>query len=474
MSRRLLAGLVVAASLAVAPAVAQAEITLWQTCSIGPGGDTALCSSGGFPQRIVSGPDGALYFTVADDEIGRITTTGELLLRRIPEPSEPPPAGSAGTRLPQGLTVGPDRNLWFTEQFANRIGRMTTAGDFAFQAGTRATDITVGPDRALWVTEAPGSTIARYELSGARRAFAVGTGNGFLRDLQIGHDDRLWFTGGSERAVGAMTTGGDVTWFRLPLGTTSPSGLTAGADGAMWFTATTRGAPRRGVLGRIARDGTVRYHDLGGFHPRAIHAGPDGALYIGSSSVGGGPHGILRLRPRTGLATLEPMLFRPSVASITTGPDGAIWFVDLAGAQIGRLPVGRGRDTSSPPPEPGSFKVPEIADPERLEVDGATASVTVDAGGPAEIDVRLAVAAPSARASGRPRLRISRRVRIARTPLAGRASASIAEGRGRVRVRLSASARRAIRGGAGVRVAVRARNADRRIAIAERTLRPRR
>ena len=76
-----------------------------------------------------------------------------------------------------------------------------------------STGITVGPDRALWVTEAPGSTIARYEPSGARTAFPVGAGDGFLRDLQVGHDRRLWFTGGSERAVGAMTTKGDVTWF---------------------------------------------------------------------------------------------------------------------------------------------------------------------------------------------------------------------------------------------------------------------
>jgi hypothetical protein len=31
--------------------------------------------------------------------------------------------------FPQGITVGPDRALWFTEENANKIGRVTTAGD---------------------------------------------------------------------------------------------------------------------------------------------------------------------------------------------------------------------------------------------------------------------------------------------------------------------------------------------------------
>jgi streptogramin lyase len=36
----------------------------------------------------------------------------------------PLPVGS----LPSGITVGPDGALWFTENHANKIGRITTAG----------------------------------------------------------------------------------------------------------------------------------------------------------------------------------------------------------------------------------------------------------------------------------------------------------------------------------------------------------
>ena len=38
--------------------------------------------------------------------------------------------------------------------------------------------------------------------------------------------------------------------------------------------------------------------------------------------------------------TVTPLLFSSQVSSITTGPDGAIWFADLVGNRIGRLTTG--------------------------------------------------------------------------------------------------------------------------------------
>src|SRR5262249_61463950 len=59
---------------------------------------------------------------------------------------------------PQGITRGPDGNLWFTENSANRIGRITPAGVVTeFSAGItpggRPHQITAGPDGNLWFTE---------------------------------------------------------------------------------------------------------------------------------------------------------------------------------------------------------------------------------------------------------------------------------------------------------------------------------
>src|SRR5438552_3803240 len=67
-----------------------------------------------------------------------------------------PTAGSG----PYGIVAGPDGALWFTELFANKIGRITTSGAITEYAipplnfgGGTPNDITAGPDGALWFGE---------------------------------------------------------------------------------------------------------------------------------------------------------------------------------------------------------------------------------------------------------------------------------------------------------------------------------
>src|SRR5712692_6892750 len=66
----------------------------------------------GAPEGITAGPDGNLWFTEkVSSQIGRITPQG-----KISEFSLPTPNG-----FPEGITAGPDGNLWFTE-LAGNIG----------------------------------------------------------------------------------------------------------------------------------------------------------------------------------------------------------------------------------------------------------------------------------------------------------------------------------------------------------------
>src|SRR5947209_12140512 len=60
--------------------------------------------------------------------------------------------------VPNGITAGPDGNLWFTERSGSQIGRITTAGvitEFPIPTtGGQPLGIAAGPDGNLWFTEA--------------------------------------------------------------------------------------------------------------------------------------------------------------------------------------------------------------------------------------------------------------------------------------------------------------------------------
>jgi hypothetical protein len=78
-----------------------------------------VASSGSQPYEIVTGPDGALWFTqFGSNQIGRMTTTGLLVEYTV----------TTANSEPAGLTVGPDDNIWFAEYNADKIGTALTGG----------------------------------------------------------------------------------------------------------------------------------------------------------------------------------------------------------------------------------------------------------------------------------------------------------------------------------------------------------
>src|SRR5438132_13086703 len=106
-----------------------------------------------------------------------------------------PTAGS----LPEGITAGPDGNLWFTETGGNKIGVITTSGvitEFAIPTGgSRPFGITAGPDGNLWFTEAIGNNIGRISPNGKHKLaeFPVPTPNSLPVGITAGPDGQLWF-----------------------------------------------------------------------------------------------------------------------------------------------------------------------------------------------------------------------------------------------------------------------------------------
>ena len=240
------------------------------------------------PYQIVTGPDGALWFTEDNLGLGRVTTAGAI----VEYPGGVPAAG------PHGLVVGPDGALWYTEEDVNRIGRMTTAGvysNFALPGGTI-------DDNATW--------------------------------LAFGPDGRLWYTAGTaaRNAIGALNMStGVVTEYPVPTANAEPLGLTAGPDGALWFT-----EHQGNRVGRITVAGVVTEYFLPGFAVEAgpIITGPDGNLWVGEMRGAK----ILRITPAGSITALDVPL-GGEFGALTVGPDGNVWFADDLYGRFGRVRV---------------------------------------------------------------------------------------------------------------------------------------
>jgi len=181
---------------------------------------------------------------------------------------------------PQGITVGPDGALWFTDS-ADKIGRITTQGqvtEFALSTWAHPMGITTWPDGALWFTESNLDKIGRITTQGQVTEFALPIARMGPAEITAGPDGAIWFTQPGPNQIGRITTQGQITEFALPSSPDSPSnggGITTGPDGALWFT------QGWGPLGRITTQGHITLfspHYTGG--PGRIVAGPDGALWM--------------------------------------------------------------------------------------------------------------------------------------------------------------------------------------------------
>jgi streptogramin lyase len=162
-------------------------------------------SGGANPNSITVGPNGNLWFTESSgDAIGTMTTSGSGLVEYSTEyntqtyqPSDITVLGNdlwftatlgstsaigemntsgqviemypvTSNSDPEGITVGPDGNLWFTEFNGNAIGTITPSGtgleEYPLASGAKPEDIVAGANNNLWFTEANASEIGEVQL----------------------------------------------------------------------------------------------------------------------------------------------------------------------------------------------------------------------------------------------------------------------------------------------------------------------
>jgi streptogramin lyase len=221
--------------------------------------------SGSAPLDIVSdGNNNLLYFT--ESGTGKLATINPLagsiaaIQSSIIESPVVPSGAGAGL---DGITVGPDGNLWFTEVSVDRVGRATpnlvTVNEFStgIAAGAAPANIVAAPDGALWFTESNFNggqgAIARITTTGmVTNTFPLTGNNNDPEDITVGPDTNLWFTNAGSDQVGRLVLSTNaIKTFQLPLGS-NPQGIVSGPFGALYFA-----EAGRDLIGQIATTGII-------------------------------------------------------------------------------------------------------------------------------------------------------------------------------------------------------------------------
>jgi streptogramin lyase len=255
------------------------------------------------------------------------------------------PSGTAG------VTVGPGGNLWFTAESGvpgehGVIGRIklpsgTAPEEFVIPADKTEEPldldgITAGPDGNLWFTNKVGANSDRIGRLNPKNPseveeFTLPAGNDLgvacacnehtdADNIAAGPEGNMWFTEPGSHAIGIINTKGQ--FLQQIDVSTVPMGIAAGPGGYMWFTDGT--GPW--VIGRINAKNTSEVSEFPAPYPSgSIVEGPDGNMWFteGASSTEDGvgciiPSGQIELHPERTPGG------NPS--GIALAPDGSIWF----------------------------------------------------------------------------------------------------------------------------------------------------
>ena len=140
------------------------------------------------------------------------------------------PTKTSGS-APEGITWGPDGNVWFAENTPNNIGVIVpltaaiteypisnyNAANNTYAEGAYA--ITTGPDGNVWFTESQSSQNTSYVgniTTSGTILFPTPTSGAAPHGITAGPDGNLWFTENGNNSVARVTTSGAVTEFPTP------------------------------------------------------------------------------------------------------------------------------------------------------------------------------------------------------------------------------------------------------------------
>ena len=238
------------------------------------------------------------------DKIGRIDTSN-LASATIVEFS----AGVTVGGHPNAIAAGPAGDIYFTELDSGKLlrvnhsnGNITTLTTYA--SGSRPAGIVQGPEGDLWVTLSGLNQIARFNVitpTPTPTPYTLPT-NSEPIGITVGPDNFIWFTESGIDRVGKIDPAGTVITAEYSSGITTgsrPNFITS-AGGVLWYTTKTTGASR---LGRVTTDGNIIETTSGitsGGALNGVTGGPADTVWFAST--------IDRLGKATGLNVVPAVL----------------------------------------------------------------------------------------------------------------------------------------------------------------------
>ncbi|MBV8654856.1 MAG: hypothetical protein JO160_02355 [Candidatus Eremiobacteraeota bacterium] len=197
------------------------------------------------PIGVAAGPNGSMWFTQGCAGLA-VLSHGKV--------TQYPISGITGES--PAIVRAPDGSMWFSEDGTARIGRVGPEGQLRTYTGlmyeSKYNDIpngvTAGPDGNLWWTALASNAIWATNLHGrVVHVYTVPTAGSQPWGIATGRDGALWFTEAAGDKIGRVTTAGAFSEYPLPTPYAHPQGIARNRDGSLWFVES--GADQ---LGRIA------------------------------------------------------------------------------------------------------------------------------------------------------------------------------------------------------------------------------
>lgn len=272
---------------------------------------TAGISAGAFLSQAVLGPDDRVWFSESGtSKLGAVTTAGVLTEYPMVPDSRP-----------NAIVVGPDGNIWTGG--AGQILRVTTSGKFTSYpiAGAHIGGMIVGPDNDLWFTDDGNDRVGFITTQGIVTSYAAPAGTSPTQ-IATGGDGNLWVTDSNGSILRVSTAGGFTQYTTGITAGAHPQAIVSASDGYLYFTEPFFSSNKNDRIGRITISGAIS--EIGSLAPNAdpnqIAIGKNANLYF--TELGTGNLGKVAI-PQASIS--ETALGLMQAGGIANGVDDNLW-----------------------------------------------------------------------------------------------------------------------------------------------------